>query len=341
MTISYKDAGVDIAKGNEAVERMRKHIASTFTSGVLTDIGSFAGLFAIDTRAYPEPVLVSGTDGVGTKLKIAMMMNRHDTIGIDAVAMCVNDILVQGAKPLFFLDYLAVGVLDPAQVEQIVQGVATGCRAAGAALIGGETAEMPDFYAPGAYDIAGFAVGIVNRSGIVDGKGTAAGDRLLALPSSGLHSNGFSLVRRLVFQEGGLKPEDHIPELGGVLGEELLRPTRIYVRDVLPLLASFPIKAMSHITGGGLVENLPRTLAPGLSAKIDGAWAIPPIFPFLQRLGGVADAEMYRVFNMGIGFVFVVAPETAEEMLAQNPELLSIGVLVPGDGKTILPEIGG
>ncbi len=330
MTISYKDAGVDIAKGNEAVERMRKHVASTYTPGVLTDIGNFAGLFAIDTKAFPEPVLVSGTDGVGTKLKIAMMMDRHDTIGIDAVAMCVNDILVQGATPLFFLDYLAVGKLEPEQVAQIVKGVAAGCRDAGAALIGGETAEMPDFYDPGEYDIAGFAVGIVNRPDIVDGSKTDVGDVILALPSAGLHSNGFSLVRRLVFGEAKLAIDAEVPELGGTLGEELLRPTRIYVKDILPLLKAYPIKAMSHITGGGLIENLPRTFSKHLSAKVDVNWQIPPVFPFLQKIGNVAAEEMFRVFNMGIGFVLIVDGDTAEAMLTAYPELMRIGQLVEG-----------
>ncbi len=341
MTITYKDAGVDIAKGNEAVERMRAHVASTYTSGVLTDIGNFAGLFALDTEAFPAPVLVSGTDGVGTKLKIAMLMDRHDSIGIDAVAMCVNDILVQGATPLFFLDYLAVGELEPEKVAQIVKGVAAGCRAAGAALIGGETAEMPDFYDPGEYDIAGFAVGIVNRPDIIDGSKTAAGDVLLALPSSGLHSNGFSLVRRLVFGEAKLNVDSHVEELGGPLGEELLCPTRIYVKDVLPLIKKYPIKAMSHITGGGLIENLPRTFSSALSAEVEVKWAIPPVFPFLQKIGNVADEEMFRVFNMGVGFVLIVAPETAAEMTAAYPELTAIGRLVEGNGKTVIKGVNG
>lgn len=334
MGISYKDAGVDIDKGNEAVRLMKDHVKSTFTPGVLTDIGGFGGLFQLDTADCPEPVLVSGTDGVGTKLKIAMLMDKHDTIGIDAVAMCVNDILVQGAAPLFFLDYLACGKLEPAKIADIVSGVAEGCRQSRAALIGGETAEMPDFYDVDEYDIAGFAVGVVDKKKIIDGKKTESGDVLLALPSTGVHSNGFSLVRKLVFDTAGLTVDSYIDDLGCTLGEELLTPTKIYVEDILPLLRKYDIHAMSHITGGGLLENIPRSINPWLNAVIDVAWPVPAIFNVLQKIGKVTPQEMHRVFNMGLGYIVICDEDTADRIEAENPKFMRVGYLEPGEGKT-------
>ncbi|MDO4541279.1 MAG: phosphoribosylformylglycinamidine cyclo-ligase [Bacillota bacterium] len=334
MGISYKDAGVDIDNGAKAVELMGEHVKSTFRPGVLTDIGSFGGLFQLDISKFSEPVLVSGTDGVGTKLQIAMKMDKHDTIGIDAVAMCVNDILVQGATPLFFLDYLATGKLDPVKIAEIVKGVAEGCRQSQAALIGGETAEMPDFYGEDEYDIAGFAVGAVNKDKIVDGSRTESGDVMLALPSTGVHSNGFSLVRKLVFDTAGLSVNDEIPELGCTLGQELLKPTRIYVKDILPLLDKYDVKGMCHITGGGLIENLPRSINNNLNAVIDVAWPAPPVFDFLQKIGKVDDVEMHRVFNMGIGYIVITDQYTAWEIQEANPEFMQVGFLEPGSGKT-------
>lgn len=334
---TYKSAGVDIDAGNEAVRLMRSYVRATYRPEVLADIGGFGGLFALDIRKYPNPVLVSGADGVGTKLKIAFMADKHDTIGQDAVAMCVNDILVQGAEPLFFLDYLAVGKLVPSQVAEIVSGVADGCRLAGCALIGGETAEMPGFYAEGEYDLAGFAVGVVNRESIVDGQRVRPGDVLIGLHSSGLHSNGFSLVRHVFFDRLGWKIERHVPELGKTLGEELLAPTRIYVRPVLACLERFDVRAMAHITGGGLPENVLRSLPEGLGAVIRrSAWEVPPIFALLQELGDVPADDMARTFNLGIGFVLVVPPEEAGRALeffkSQKVGCAFIGEVVKGEG---------
>lgn len=307
MGYSYRQAGVDIDAGNQAVELMKPAVKRTVRPEVMGGLGGFGGLFALDLKKYPEPVLVSGTDGVGTKLKLAFQMNRHDTIGQDAVAMCVNDILVQGAEPLFFLDYLAVGKLVPERVAEVVGGIAKGCELAGCALIGGETAEMPGFYAEGEYDIAGFAVGAVNRPDLIDGSQIQEGDVLIGLPSSGFHSNGYSLVRKIFTPE--LWEKDY-PELGETLGEALIRPTRIYVKTVLPLIESRKVLGMAHITGGGLTENIPRILPEGLGIKIDrSAWQVPALFTLLQRLGEVEEAEMLRTFNMGIGFVLIVHPQ--------------------------------
>ncbi len=334
---TYKDSGVDIDAGNEAVRLMRSAVRTTFRPEVMTDIGGFGGLFSLDIKKYKEPVLVSGTDGVGTKLKVAFLMNKHDTIGQDAVAMCVNDVVVQGAEPLFFLDYLAVGKLEPEKVAQIVSGVATGCRLAGCALIGGETAEMPGFYPEGEYDLAGFTVGVVDRSKIVSGAGTKPGDAIIGLPSSGLHSNGFSLARKVFFEKAGWSVETLVPEFGRALGEELLTPTRIYVRSVLELLSRVTVRGMAHITGGGLLENVPRCLPEGLGARIDCAsWEIPPVFKLLKEMGNVPEKEMYRAFNMGIGYIFVVPEEEKYEAarvltdLGENPVL--IGEIIEGEG---------
>lgn len=316
-SLTYADAGVDIEAGNEAVRLMRGAVRSTYRPEVLADIGSFGGFFALNAGKYKEPVLVSGTDGVGTKLRVAMLADRHDTIGIDAVAMCVNDILVQGAEPLFFLDYLAVGKLMPEKAAAIIGGVAEGCRQAGCALIGGETAEMPGFYGPGEYDLAGFAVGVVERNRIIDGRGIKPGDKLIGLPSSGLHSNGYSLARKVLLDRAGYSVDTYLERLGRTVGEEMLEPTRIYVKTVLPLLERFQIKGLAHITGGGLTENIPRILPAGTRIRIrTGTWPVPPVFGLIQEIGGIAPAEMRRTFNMGIGLVAVVAEEEAEEVMA-------------------------
>ncbi|MDL2227151.1 phosphoribosylformylglycinamidine cyclo-ligase [Deltaproteobacteria bacterium OttesenSCG-928-M10] len=316
--ISYRDAGVDIDAGNLAVEKMKEAVRSTYRPEVLGDLGGFGGLFALNAGGYKSPVLVSGTDGVGTKLQIAFMMDRHDTIGRDVVAMCVNDVLAQGAEPLFFLDYLAVGKLSPDQVAEVVRGVADGCRESGCALIGGETAEMAGFYRPGEYDLAGFCVGIVDREKILPRPDEMApGDVLVALPSSGLHSNGYSLVRKICFDHMKFKVTDHIDELGRALGEELLTPTRLYPEIVLPLLNRFNIKGIVHITGGGFQENLPRALPEGLMVRVDpSSWNIPVIFKLLQKWGNVNPAEMYRTFNMGLGLVMIVAAKEADDFIA-------------------------
>ena len=341
MGITYKDSGVDITAGNEAVQQMKAHVKKTFRPEVLTDLGSFAGLFALDVTKYPHPVLVSGTDGVGTKLKIAILTDIHDSIGIDAVAMCVNDILVQGAEPLFFLDYLAVGKLAPEKAAGIVKGVAEGCLQAGCALIGGETAEMPGFYSDEEYDIAGFAVGVVERSKIINGATIVPGDLIIGLPSTGLHSNGFSLARKVLLEAAGLKVDEFMAELGMTLGQAMLTPTKIYVKDVLPLLERFQIKGMAHITGGGLLENLPRVFPPGVQANIDlGTWQTPDIFRLIQRLGEVAREEMYRVFNMGVGFCIVAGKDEAAGIVRQCPGAFLMGEIAAGDGQVHLAGEG-
>ncbi|MFZ5650412.1 MAG: phosphoribosylformylglycinamidine cyclo-ligase [Bacillota bacterium] len=339
--LTYAAAGVDIDAGNRAVELMRRSVKSTFRPGVLTDIGGFGGLFALDVSRYREPVLVSGTDGVGTKLRVAMMMDRHDTIGIDAVAMCANDILVQGAEPLFFLDYLAVGKLVPEKVAMIVEGVAEGCRRAGCALIGGETAEMPGFYGAEEYDIAGFVVGVVEKSLIIDGRGIQPGDVLVGMLSSGLHSNGYSLVRKAFFDIGGYSVESHIDDLGRTVGEELLEPTTIYVRQVLPLIRRYNIKGMAHITGGGLTENIPRILPGGCAVVIDRkAWRVPTVFGIIQRLGNIDHSEMLKTFNMGIGLVLVAPGEDADGLIrdlrGRGGQALVIGEVVGSPDKKVI-----
>jgi len=307
MSKAYKEAGVDIHAGYEAVSRMKKHVEKTNRPGVMGGIGSFGGMFDLSSLGYKEPVLVSGTDGVGTKLKLAFMMDKHDTIGIDAVAMCVNDILAQGAEPLFFLDYLGVGKAHPEKIEQIVKGVADGCKEAGCALIGGETAEMPGVYDEEEYDIAGFAVGVVEKSKVVTGEQIEEGDILIGLASNGIHSNGYSLVRKILLEQNKLNLKDQYEPLTEILGEELLKPTRIYVQAVLNVLKKYEIKGMAHITGGGFIENIPRMLKEGLGAEIDfGSWPIPSIFTFIQEKGNLSQKEMFEVFNMGIGFVLVV-----------------------------------
>lgn len=312
---AYKKAGVDIAAGNEAVERMKKHVKRTYRPEVLAELGGFGGLFSLDKSKYEEPVLVSGTDGVGTKLKLAFAMDKHDTIGIDAVAMCVNDIIVQGAEPLFFLDYLACGKVVPEKIEAIVKGISEGCVQSGCALIGGETAEMPGMYSQEEYDIAGFTVGIVDRKKMIDGSTIAPGDVVLGFASSGIHSNGFSLVRRLLLEEAGYSLDQQLEELGGAkLGDVLLEPTRIYVKQALELISKVQVKGMAHITGGGFIENIPRVLPEGVNADIQyGSWPILPIFELMQKKGEITNRDMFTTFNMGIGLVIVVPAEQVEE----------------------------
>ncbi len=319
---TYKQAGVDINAGNEFLRRIRPLVRSTFRPEVLGDVGGFGGLFGLPPGRFKEPVLVSGTDGVGTKLKVAWMMNRHDTIGIDLVAMCVNDVLVCGAEPLFFLDYFATGKLSLPVGEAVVTGLTEGCKQAGCALIGGETAEMPSCYAEGEYDLAGFAVGVVERATLIDGRDIVPGDMIVGLASTGLHSNGYSLARRVLFEEAKLDMGAKVGGLESPLGETLLTPTRIYVKSVLALLKEVPIKGLAHITGGGLTENLPRILPESCTARIAVAsWPIPGIFDLVQQTGRVGDDEMYRVFNMGIGMAIVVAAKDADRLVASATKL--------------------
>jgi phosphoribosylformylglycinamidine cyclo-ligase len=315
MSEAYKQAGVDITKGYESVERIKKHVQRTMRPEVLAGLGGFGALFELPTDRYKKPVLVSGTDGVGTKLKLAFAMDRHDTIGVDAVAMCVNDIVVQGAEPLYFLDYLACGRVVPEKIEAIVKGIADGCEQAGCALIGGETAEMPGFYPDGEYDVAGFSVGIVEKDKIIDGSGIEPGNVLIGLPSSGMHSNGFSLIRKVLLEQE--KMDLHAPfNEGETLGEVLLTPTRIYVKAVLELLKKFDIKGMSHITGGGFYENIPRMLPEQCEAEVDvGSWPIPGLFKLLQEKGNITHKDMFSTFNMGIGLVLAVKNEQAIEVI--------------------------
>jgi phosphoribosylformylglycinamidine cyclo-ligase len=314
--VTYKDAGVDIVAGNKFINLIKPLVKATSRPEVLADIGGFGGLFSLNTSKYKNPVLVSGTDGVGTKLKVAFMADRHDTVGIDLVAMCVNDIIVQGAEPLFFLDYLATGKLLPEKGAEIVSGIAEGCKQAGCALIGGETAEMPGFYADGEYDVAGFAVGVVDRDNIIDGSCISVGNRLIGIASSGLHSNGYSLARTLIFDRLGLSINDDFPGAGSTVAEILLTPTRIYVRSILNLLKDFSLNGIAHITGGGLLENIPRVLPEGCQAHIYiNSWELPNLFTVLQKAGNVERDEMYRTFNMGIGMVLAVAEDQAEEII--------------------------
>ena len=339
---TYRQAGVNIESGNEFVRRITPLVRSTFRPEVLTDLGGFGGLFRFQADRYAEPVLVSGTDGVGTKLKVAFLMDRHDTVGIDLVAMCVNDVVVSGAEPLFFLDYLATGKLAVPKAEAILRGIAEGCRQAGCSLIGGETAEMPSMYAEGEYDLAGFAVGVVDRSRIIDGKDIVPGDLLVGLASTGLHSNGYSLARRVLLEDGGLTVKSRISDLDQPLGEVLLTPTRIYAKQILALAADYPIKGLAHITGGGLTENLPRILPKGCRARVHrGAWPVPPIFQVLRKMGKVDEEELYRVFNMGIGLALVVSANHVEQLIARAAELgdrgYRIGEIVASepDGKRV------
>ena len=328
--IDYKQSGVNIDAGNEVVRRIKALARGTYTPNVLSGIGSFGGLFRMDP-SLAEPVLVASADGVGTKLKLAFMTGVHDTIGADLVNHCVNDILVQGASPLFFLDYLATGRLSPDVAEQIVKGVARACGENGCALLGGETAEMPGFYTDGEYDVAGFIVGVVERARVIDGSRIAAGDVLIGVPSTGLHTNGYSLARTIVFDALKLDVDTHVADLGTTVGDALMRTHRSYLHVVQPLLASGVIKGMAHITGGGLTENTPRMLPEGTCAEIDRAsWTVPPLFQWLQRGGAIADAEMLRAFNMGVGLVIAVAESEAAVVLQAIPDAWLLGRITAG-----------
>lgn len=335
--ITYKSAGVDVEAGYEAVKLMKEHTKRTEVPGVIGGIGSFGGFFEIDAEKYKRPVLVSGTDGVGTKLQIAFMAGVHDTIGIDCVAMCVNDIACHGAKPLYFLDYIGTGVLEPKAAADIVKGVCDGCVEAGCALIGGETAEMPGFYKKGEYDVAGFAVGIVDKDSIINGSKVSEGDAIIGIASSGIHSNGYSLVRKLFFDINNFKMDSTFEELDCTLGEELLKPTRIYVRMIHELIESFEIKGIAHITGGGFIENIPRTIPQGLKAKVHlGSYPVPPIFNIMQRLGNIEQNEMFNTFNMGIGLVMIVDSKDTDKVMsalhAMQEKAYVIGTIVRGEG---------
>ena len=307
--LTYKRAGVDIDAGNKFVQIIKPLVRQTFRPEVVTDIGGFGGLFALKVKKYKNPILVSSTDGVGTKLKIAFLTGKHDTVGIDLVAMCVNDVVVQGAEPLFLLDYLATGQLSLEVSKQIIKGIARGCLQAGCALIGGETAEMPSFYQKGEYDLAGFAVGVVEKKKIIDGSAIRAGDQLIGLASSGLHSNGYSLARKVLFEVLRLKVHSRVPDLSRSVGEELLTPTKIYVKPLLDLCAKFQIHGLAHITGGGITDNLPRIIPRGLQAIVRrGTWPVPPIFNLIKKGGNIAEEEMWRTFNNGLGMILVVPP---------------------------------
>jgi phosphoribosylformylglycinamidine cyclo-ligase len=339
--LSYKQAGVDIDAANKSVDLIKKWVNKTTRPEVLDGIGSFGGFFALQPNKYKEPVLVSGTDGVGTKLKISQMLGVHDTVGIDLVAMCVNDILTHGAEPLFFLDYLALGKLQPEMVEKLVKGVSEGCLLAGCSLIGGETAEMPGFYKEDEYDLAGFTVGIVERSKLINGSAIKDGDVLIGLPSSGLHSNGYSLARKVLLEKAELKLDAEIEELGKTLGEELITPTRIYVKTVLSLLEEVEVRGMAHITGGGMAENLQRIMPEGLGAVINQTSInTPAVFKLIARLGNVPQEEMYRTFNMGIGFILAVSEDNLEKTLnclksqGENPAV--IGKVTSTESKVVV-----
>ena len=337
MSKAYGDSGVNLEAGYESVERIKKHVNRTNRPGVFSGVGSFGGMFNLSTLNLKEPMLVSGTDGVGTKLLVAIEADKHDTIGIDAVAMCVNDVIVQGAEPLYFLDYVAVGQNNPAQIEAIVAGVAEGCVQAGAALIGGETAEMPDMYEAGHYDLAGFTVGAVEKSELITGEKVAPGDVIIGLPSSGIHSNGYSLVRKILFKDNNIALDQFEDVLGKTVGEAVLEPTKIYVKPVLAVKNELEIHGMSHITGGGFDENIPRILPVGCQAVIDvTSFKVPPIFTYLQNLGNVDAREMYNIFNMGIGYMIIVAPEDAPKALKilqdAGEDAVVIGNVEAGDG---------
>jgi phosphoribosylformylglycinamidine cyclo-ligase len=339
--LTYKRAGVDIEAAEDSLVEIKRLAKSTFGPQVLKGIGAFCSFYAPDLEGIEEPVLVSSVDSVGTKLKIAFALDRHDTVGEDLVNHCVNDILVHGAKPLFFLDYFATSKLEPEVLTQVVSGLSRGLKAVGCALVGGETAELPDFYSPREYDLAGFIVGVVSRKRIINGEGIKPGDRILGLASSGLHTNGFSLARKALLEVGGLRLSDHIPELTATLGEELLKVHRCYSKSVYPLLEKIKVKGMAHITGGGMEGNLDRILPDNCDAEIDtSAWEVPPIFTLIQRTGNVETGEMFRTFNMGIGLIAVVsdtdAPKLASALTKAGEKVCSLGKIVPGKGKVNL-----
>lgn len=332
-SLTYAASGVDIDKANRFISAIRKIAQQTPRSGVMGDIGGFGGLFSLNVEGMERPVLVSSTDGVGTKLKIAFMMKKHDTIGIDLVAMCINDIAVQGAKPLFFLDYLSMGKLETEIATEIIKGIADGCNKSGCALIGGETAEMPGLYQQNEYDLAGFAIGIVDNSKIVDGSEIGVGDKLIGISSSGLHSNGYSLVRKICFEILKLEIDSHVPELGKTIGEELLIPTKIYSKTIHGILRCNSILGLSHITGGGLVDNITRIIPKACNIVLNrGSWEVPPIFDFLQQTGKISDAEMMRTFNNGIGLIAVVQEHGVQNILerlgAMNEKAFVVGEII-------------
>ncbi|MFT8592163.1 MAG: phosphoribosylformylglycinamidine cyclo-ligase [Bifidobacterium sp.] len=340
MPTAYENAGVSVEAGYEVVQRIQQHVARTARKGA-GGIGGFGGTFDLSALGYSQPVLVSGTDGVGTKLMVAKAAGRHDSIGIDCVAMCVNDIVAQGAEPLFFLDYIACGKNDPELLEQVVKGVADGCVQAGAALVGGETAEMPDMYDADEYDLAGFTVGVVEKDRVIDGSAIRQGDVIIGLPSSGVHSNGFSLIRKALFKDGGLDVNSKLDELDGeTLGEELLKPTRIYAKALKPLFATDALHGIAHITGGSFVEKVPRIIPEGLAAAFDiDSWDVPAIFRILQRYGHVDDLEMYNIFNMGIGMVLMVAPESVAQVVrildAEDEPHFIVGRIIKDNGARV------
>jgi phosphoribosylformylglycinamidine cyclo-ligase len=335
--LTYRDAGVDIDAATKALRTVKDLVQRTFNDHVLEDIGSFGAMFQLDMKGLEQPVLVSSVDGVGTKLKLAFMTGKHDTVGIDLVSHCVNDILVQGAKPLFFLDYLAVGKLEPNVVVDVIKGVATGCRYAGCALIGGETAEMPDMYQDGEYDLAGTIVGVVDKKKIIDGSTIQPGDVVIGLPSSGLHTNGYSLARKICFEVAGLEPESDMPGVGMTVAQALMEPHVAYAKLMQIVMCLVTVKGMAHITGGGITDNFPLILPEGLGAEIElGAWEVLPVFRFLQGAGNVEDLEMLRTFNMGLGFLFVVSEEQAakaiETVELAGKQCMRVGRIVEGEG---------
>lgn len=342
--VTYLDAGVDVESGNQLIQKIKHRVERTYTPGVLGSLGGFSGLFSLANHSMKEPVLVSSTDGVGTKIRFAVLMNEHHQIGQDCVAMSVNDVVAQGAKPLFFLDYIAVGKLNHNHIESLISGISDACEDCGCALIGGETSEMSSFYGDGNYDVAGFAVGIVDKEQCITGEAIEVGDIVLGLPSSGLHSNGFSLVRHIILERKQLPLDTYIDELGRTIGEEVLEPTKLYVKQILPLVEAGYVKGMAHITGGSFYDNIPRILPRGMAVTINSnAWPVLPIFKLLQRWGNVEPKEMYHTFNMGIGMVLVVKPEVVESIVAllheQGEVVYSIGIVTEGDGEvTIVGE---
>ena len=342
--VTYLDAGVDIESGNQLIQKIKHRVEKTYTPGVLGSLGGFSGLFSLAKYSMKEPVLVSSTDGVGTKIRFAVLMNEHHQIGQDCVAMSVNDVVAQGAKPLFFLDYIAVGKLNHDHIESLISGISAACEDCGCALIGGETSEMSSFYGDGNYDVAGFAVGIVDKEQCITGETIEIGDIVLGLPSSGLHSNGFSLVRHIILERKQLPLDTYIDELGCTIGEEVLEPTKLYVKQILPLVEAGYVKGMAHITGGSFYDNIPRILPKGMAVTINSnAWPVLPIFKLLQSWGNVEPKEMYHTFNMGIGMVLVVKPEVVESIVAllheQGEVVYSIGIVTEGDGEvTIVGE---
>ena len=338
--LTYKDAGVDTKEGERAVNLMKPHVKKTFNENVLTGLGGFGSLFKLDVAGMEEPVLVSGTDGVGTKLKVAFLMDKHDTVGIDCVAMCVNDVLCQGAKPLFFLDYIATGKVQAEKIAEIVKGIADGCYQAGSALVGGETAEMPDFYSEGEYDMAGFSVGVVDKSKMITGANIKKGNKVIGIASSGIHSNGYSLVRKVFFEKMQMQVTDYVEELGMTLGEALLTPTKIYAKACEAVIGKHTVNGIIHITGGGFFENIPRIIPEGLGVKINvGTWEVPAIFGYIQKCGNIEDVDMFSTYNMGAGMMMVVPEEEAEAVVeslrAAGETANIIGEIIEGEGVTL------